>query len=718
MKNKDIIRIVIVVLAGILAGFVSSARAADYTHIWIDQTTGSNKPDTPGTPDKPFKSITYALARADYLGWPEPWHVHIGPGVYDANSLKPGSEREIFPIVLRQNMIFEGGDCSDPNNRTVDPNVRIIDGCHLIQGLCPILLGQDLINVQIRCLTLRKMYHNGNGGAVELVNCAGKIENCIIQNNSVPYYGGGLWLSPRSGSPPPSFHIIGCMFIGNTATNGGGFYVNGDIIGDISDCNFTDNSTSASGDYDYLTSHGGGFFVAGTVRGNINNCSFIRNSTFASGHRGTASHGGGFYIAETVSGSITGCCFTNNSTSASASPPWPDEVWSQGGGFYVGGTVSGWISNCNFTSNSTSASGRYDVRSYGGGFYVNGSLNGDITGCSFTNNMAGSGPEYGDSFYLVNVFSGNIEACQFLQSRNAIWLRDNSSTPVTIRSCLFVASELLADIDGWAIWTNQKAIMSNNTIVGPGLGVPSVPYKPSAIYIVFNTQAENGQIFNNIIVDSQCAIHVDAAVDMPIRYNCFDNVNEIVCQGEQCLGNDCWWLEWNLSNFRYNYCNTDPLFVAGDPMYHIYGNSPCVDAGDPNYVPETGEADIDGNCRDVNGVDIGADEVCVPTGYRYYYDWVTLRRPDCWCKCYQCDGDADNLTQGILKYRIYTNDFNILVANWKMLINDPALNPCADFDHKPQGVLKFRVYTNDFNILVVNWKKTDAQLPGNCPRPE
>jgi hypothetical protein len=101
--------------------------------------------------------------------------------------------------------------------------------------------------------------------------------------------------------------------------------------------------------------------------------------------------------------------------------------------------------------------------------------------------------------------------------------------------------------------------------------------------------------------------------------------------------------------------------------------------------------------------------------------------PECWCGRlvpspwpkwpYQCDGDADNTTQGIQKFRVYSNDFNILVANWKKIIKDPTLNPCADFDHLPQGLQKFRVYTNDFNILVDNWNKTDAQLPGNCPRP-
>jgi hypothetical protein len=115
---------------------------------------------------------------------------------------------------------------------------------------------------------------------------------------------------------------------------------------------------------------------------------------------------------------------------------------------------------------------------------------------------------------------------------------------------------------------------------------------------------------------------------------------------------------------------------------------------------------------------------CYPKTYVHYADWKLMNKSlrNCWCakpigSGYQCDGDADGVTQGVLKYRVFTNDFNILVANWKKVITDAALNPCADFDRLPQGVLKYRVFTNDFNILVGNWKKTDALLPGNCPRP-
>ena len=109
---------------------------------------------------------------------------------------------------------------------------------------------------------------------------------------------------------------------------------------------------------------------------------------------------------------------------------------------------------------------------------------------------------------------------------------------------------------------------------------------------------------------------------------------------------------------------------------------------------------------------------CFPDSYSTYNDWVAMGSPDCWCADYQCDGDVDGTTYGFFKYRVYGNDLNILVDNWKKTIDDPTLDPCADVDHKPYGFFKYRVYGNDLNILVSHWKFTDSQLPGDCPRPE
>jgi hypothetical protein len=48
--------------------------------------------------------------------------------------------------------------------------------------------------------------------------------------------------------------------------------------------------------------------------------------------------------------------------------------------------------------------------------------------------------------------------------------------------------------------------------------------------------------------------------------------------------------------------------TAGD--YHLLGDSPCVDSGDPVYASAPGEVDIDGDARVSGGrIDIGADEI-------------------------------------------------------------------------------------------------------------
>ena len=733
MKSKSLTIYLIAALTCI--AFAGSAPAAEYTHIWICQADGTNGPDTPGTPDEPFKSITYALAVADFQAWPQPWHVHIGPGVYDADPAKPAPEREVFPIKLRQAMIFEGADCSDPNNRNVDPNSRVIDGQHLTQGLAPLLLGQNRTGLQIRNLTLQNMiYSEGNGGAVELIECAGKMENCIVKDNQAQN-GGGLWLSPRTAAVPMPFHISDCNFAGNTTTSsaGGGVYVFGALTGSVTGCNFAGNSAN---------SRGGGFGISGTLNGNIRECGFTDNSACCSG----SGYGGGFHISGSMNGDITDCSFTSNTISARDT--------NYGGGFCINGTLNGNISDCTFTGNSTTDRDSVET-SDGGGFYV-GTLNGSVIGCSFTDNAAyhpidtkarGGGfyigtlnndivdstftanmaEGYGASFWCSNT-NGDISGCDFVENSGggaglavrlnstfagkiencifsghegiAVWLGSDSDTAAKIRTCLFVAPadpETLDDVPGWAINTNQKTIISNNTIVGAGPGIPVEPSLPSAIYIGFNTQAENGRIFNNIIADNQAGIHVDAGVDMPIRYNLFNNVNEIVCQGETCLGNDCFWLEMLLSNFRHNHCNVDPLFVPGDLIYHLEQDSPCKDAGDPNYMSASvgGETDIDGqpramgDCNEI--VDIGADEI--------YF-------PNCWNYPTHCYGDTDNTGD------VKASDFLALKESWYRCYPDPAYNPCVDFDR--DGCVK----ASEFLILKGYWYQSppaDCECCGQTP---
>jgi hypothetical protein len=58
--------------------------------------------------------------------------------------------------------------------------------------------------------------------------------------------------------------------------------------------------------------------------------------------------------------------------------------------------------------------------------------------------------------------------------------------------------------------------------------------------------------------------------------------------------------------------NEAPLFVdAAGGDYHLRWDSPCIDVGDPGYIPQPSEKDIDGEPRVMRDsrVDMGSDEV-------------------------------------------------------------------------------------------------------------
>lgn len=55
----------------------------------------------------------------------------------------------------------------------------------------------------------------------------------------------------------------------------------------------------------------------------------------------------------------------------------------------------------------------------------------------------------------------------------------------------------------------------------------------------------------------------------------------------------------------------DDFWIEGD--YHMFPQSACIDAGDPNYIAEPNETDLDGRPRIINGrVDMGAYEYSPP----------------------------------------------------------------------------------------------------------
>jgi hypothetical protein len=171
--------------------------------------------------------------------------------------------------------------------------------------------------------------------------------------------------------------------------------------------------------------------------------------------------------------------------------------------------------------------------------------------------------------------------------------------------------------------------------------------------------------------------------------------------------------------------------VIGEFVHDVNGLLPSesVSFSDIWSVSEAGPCKIMGyvsyDSKSTAPAIVEVNKECFPNGYSTYNDWVTLGKPNCWCapphgSGYQCDGDADGKDSGgLTRYRVFTGDLSLIVANWKKKAGDATLDPCADIDHKDSGgITKYRVFTGDLSVLVANWKKKETQLPGNCPRPE
>lgn len=110
-------------------------------------------------------------------------------------------------------------------------------------------------------------------------------------------------------------------------------------------------------------------------------------------------------------------------------------------------------------------------------------------------------------------------------------------------------------------------------------------------------------------------------------------------------------------------------------------------------------------------LDPGVEPECMKNTHPDYLTWVGYGKPDCWCYAKQCKGDVDGLPQFGGAVDIYTNDTDIVVANFGTLATtEPGV--CADIDHGTQFGGAVNVYTNDLDILLPNFgaKVTDCDM--------
>jgi len=111
--------------------------------------------------------------------------------------------------------------------------------------------------------------------------------------------------------------------------------------------------------------------------------------------------------------------------------------------------------------------------------------------------------------------------------------------------------------------------------------------------------------------------------------------------------------------------------------YHLAPDSPCIDMGDPNYVPEPNETDldglprlVDGDCNDTVIVDMGA--------YEFSYAYM---------------GDLD-YSCGVDFF-----DFSVFARAWETEEGDAGWNRTCDISNPRDDYIDF----NDLLVLCNNW---------------
>jgi len=343
--------------------------------------------------------------------------------------------------------------------------------------------------------------------------------------------------------------IINCIMKNNTANDGGGISCSGGNPV-ITNCIIKNNTAEDKG---------GGVYHVDDIHSTfaISDCNIIGNS---------AEYGGGIY-GETEHSStiiVTGCTIRNNAAS------------SHGGGSYwkIGGYATLNVTNCKIAGNQSN--------SRGGGIYLGYMEDNSmavIDQCIITDNLAG-GSKYEKYDRL-----GSMIYCD--------------SSVLTVRNSTIVGNTTNCQYYHWGYmhcgdYTNSEIYCDNSQL--------SIT---NSIY--WNNQFLNGHkmYFKNSTVEINYS-------DIQGGQTAIDKYDSVLNWGAGNIETEPGFVDpgyWDLNGTPDE--PWDDFWVEGD--YHLSSDSPCIDAGDPNYAAEPNETDLDDNPRVIHGrIDMGAYELAEP----------------------------------------------------------------------------------------------------------
>ncbi len=275
---------------------------------------------------------------------------------------------------------------------------------------------------------------------------------------------------------------------------------------------------------------------------------------------------------------VEGCTFSGNS------------VEYYGGGMYNDSYSSPIVKDCTFSGNSANV--------YGGGMW-NSSSSPTVKNCIFNGNSSSAA----GGMYNYNYSSPTVEGCTFSGNSagfegGGMYNEYNSSPTVT--NCTF-SDNSAYEGGGMSNWNSSPAVTNctfsrNSAIYGSGGWMYNNKSSPTIEGCTFsaNSASYRGGMynFNCTPTVTNCILWADVPSEI---YGSTPTVTYSDVQGGWTgIGN----------------INADPCFVNPDSNdYHLQASSPCINAGDPNFIAEPNETDMDGEARVIFArVDMGADE--------------------------------------------------------------------------------------------------------------
>jgi len=377
-------------------------------------------------------------------------------------------------------------------------------------------------------------------------------------------------------------------------------------------------SSRADNSYNVITTRGNAVLDGFTITGGNANIANTPQSPLSDGINGAG------LINEYGTIEITNCIFRENST------------YQLGGAIYNHrGSLN--LTNCTFIRNL--------ARDNGAGIY-NFQSDMNLKNCTFRDNLA----QFGSGGGIYNEQSNpNLTNCKFIENiaNYGGGMYNDDSSPV-LNQCSFIKNSSYSSGDGGGIY-NQKSVSTFNKCIFIG---NSAHNNGGAMF-----NKESNPDLNNCALIGNSAFDYGGALcnnnSSPAFTNCTfsansaPNGNAIACNSQQSImkntiaffncilwngGSEIW--DNNSARFLFSYCNVqselrglrgegsiheDPLFIdplgpdnipgTEDDDLRLAPDSPCIDSGDPNYVPVPNETDLDGNRRIIRArIDMGAYE--------------------------------------------------------------------------------------------------------------